>query len=68
MTKLITGHVCNYCHAIDGKQSKENPRRTDRCVKCGHRGGGIRKTMEQLEWGQLRVISDALPQGGEGES
>ena len=65
MSQAITAHVCNNCHGIGGKQSKENPRRTDWCAKCGHRGEGIEKAMKRKEWGALVVISDALPKSGE---
>ena len=68
MNQENAGHVCNLCRGIAGQQSKENPRRTDWCVKCGHRGEGIRKILKRLGWGQLRVIPDALLQCGEGEA
>ena len=62
MNQTTTGHVCNCCHGVNGEQTQENPMRTDWCVKCGHRGEGIKRAMKQLEWGQLRVIFTAPPQ------
>jgi hypothetical protein len=55
MNQTIVGHVCNCCHGVGGEQTNENPRRTDWCAKCGHRGEGISRVMNQLEWGQLRI-------------
>jgi len=52
--KAIVGHVCFYCHhSFD--QTKDNPSRTDFCVKCGHRGEGIKRTLEKRDWGILHV-------------
>ena len=49
------GHVCFYCHHVFD-QTKDNPSRTDFCVKCGHRGEGIKRTLEKRDWGILHVV------------
>ena len=53
--KAIVGHVCFYCHHVFD-QTKDNPSRTDFCVKCGHRGEGIKRTLEKRDWGILHVV------------
>jgi hypothetical protein len=54
----IVGHVCFYCHkGFD--QTPDNPSRTDFCVKCGHRGEGIKRTMTKGDWGILYVVPNA---------
>ena len=37
--KPVLRHVCYYCYG--GQETiSENPRKTDFCEKCGHRGEG----------------------------
>lgn len=56
--KAIAGHVCFYCHHVFD-QTKDNPSRTDFCVKCGHRGEGIKRALEKRDWGILNVVPNA---------
>ena len=60
--KAIVGHVCFYCHHVFD-QTKDNPSRTDFCVKCGHRGEGIKRTLEKRDWGILHVVPNAEAHG-----
>ena len=43
---IVKGHFCYAClKAVDSqKASPSNPRRTDWCLRCGHRGEGLQSS------------------------
>ena len=65
--ECLVGHVCFYCHPVFD-QTKDNPSRTDFCVKCGHRGEGVKRTLEKRDWGILHVVHNAQINGSPIES
>ena len=42
-------HACFYC-CSGFDQTPGNPARTDWCIKCGHRGEGIMRTVKRGAW------------------
>ena len=51
----VVGHVCHSCMEYVDKPTKENnPRITDWCMICHHRGEGYRTTGKVADW--FRII------------
>ena len=48
-------HVCFRCHpGLD--QTIEDPSRTDLCERCGHRGEGIRRKIQNMDIARRKAI------------
>ena len=52
---VVKGHFCYDCLKTvdDADASKDNPYRTDFCLKCGHRKEGLISTGQVGDWGMI---------------